>query len=163
MLQTGFTRVKLLISSLLPSFFGLPPGGNVASIRQGGRDALTDGFTASGEDVAILVKTDGGEVRGSALNNAGARVNHATVVLVPEGPLRNRSDSQNVYRVEAGDQNGAFEFTRVIPGDYRLYASTELQPGAHTDSNFMKPFEERGKPIHIGSSARLSVDVQLVK
>jgi hypothetical protein len=72
-------------------------------------------------------------------------------------------DTQDTHLIEVSDQNGIFEFSSVIPGDYRLYAWTEIQPGAHTDPDFMKPFEELGRMVHVGSSAKVRVDVKLVE
>ncbi len=64
-----------------------------------------------------------------------------------------------LIRSVIADRNGNFEIRGIAPGAYRLYAWPELEGPAYLNSDFMQPFDERGKRIDIEKGMHLSADV----
>jgi hypothetical protein len=56
------------------------------------------------------------------------------------------------------DSEGRFEIHGIAPGSYKLFAWPELEGAAYRNAEFMKEFEERGKPVKIEKGPQLTVD-----
>jgi hypothetical protein len=67
-----------------------------------------------------------------------------SVVLVPE--VRQRTD---LYRTTITDPGGRFRLDRIAPGDYKVFAWTEVEADAWFDAEFMRNYENRGQPIQL--------------
>ncbi len=59
-------------------------------------------------------------------------------------------------------QNGQFSVRGIAPGDYKLFAWEAIEEGAYQDPEFLRPYEERGKPIHVDEGSRLNSQLQLI-
>jgi hypothetical protein len=75
----------------------------------------------------------------------------AQVVLVPEGERREVMD---LYRASPAGDNGAYQIRGVPPGDYRLFAWRQIEPGAWMDPEFLAPIESRGDRISVSEGGR---------
>jgi hypothetical protein len=136
---------------------GVPPGDYTAvftfvapaniymkSLRLNTQDAR-NGFRLDGQpsvqlDVELGAK--GGVADGVVVNEQQQPVSGATVVLVPEPSLRQRS---SLYRIGTSDSSGKFHFEAIAAGEYKLFAWEAVERGAWEDSDFIGPFESRGK------------------
>ena len=78
-------------------------------------------------------------------------------MLIPNA--RNRTD---LYKTAASDQNGKFNLTNVAPGDYKLFAWESIPSGAYSDAAYLRPFEDKGKPITVGKSASIPVQMNVI-
>ena len=88
-------------------------------------------------------------------------VSNAVVVLVPSLNLRQRSD---LYYVAATDGNGQFQIQpRIVPGDYKVFAWKDIEPGAWQDPEVLARYENQGQPVSVTSDSRLNIDVRLVR
>jgi hypothetical protein len=83
----------------------------------------------------------------------------ATVVLAPAGN-RNRTD---LFRSTIADADGRFRLTRIVPGDYKLFAWDEVIPGAWRDREFMAPIEERGVAVRVAPNSKQDVQVSVIQ
>jgi Polysaccharide lyase family 4, domain II len=83
----------------------------------------------------------------------------ATVVLVPEPKLRDRQDA---YKTATSDQNGRFSLKNIGPGDYKLFAWEDIEPGIYMDADFLRPVEDRGHSIGIHEGSRETVHIGLI-
>jgi alkylation response protein AidB-like acyl-CoA dehydrogenase len=50
----------------------------------------------------------------------------------------------------------------VAPGDYKLFAWEVLDGFEFFDSDFVKPYETLGKPVHVEESLKLNVDAKVI-
>src|SRR5207249_8222738 len=86
----------------LESITGLPPDAYVESFRQGERDILSsdDPFVyGTGSAAEVIVSPSGGAVLARVSDRDGHPIHNAVVGLIPEGPLSNRLDKADTYRV----------------------------------------------------------------
>ena len=104
-----------------------------------------------------------GETRASVegrVTDGTQAVSNAVVVLVPSPNLRQRSD---LYYVAATDGNGQFQIQpRIVPGDYKVFAWKDIEPGAWQDPEVLERYENQGQPVSVTSNSKLNVDVGLI-
>ena len=137
----------------------------IKSIRMGTRDVLNEGLQYNGEadaKIEVIIGTKPGELNGSVTGILTGRQQPAinrTVVLVPDGAARRRSDA---YRIATTDQSGRFQMQLIPPGDYSLFAWDDVEPGAWQDPEFLKLYEERGTRIHIDEGSKPTVALSLI-
>jgi protocatechuate 3,4-dioxygenase beta subunit len=114
-----------------------PDGVYLKSARYGTQEVGDDGVdlsSATGK-LEIVMAQDGAQVEGGVCDSDGKPVPGATVVLVPS------SRNWPLYKEMTTDQNGRFQFRTVPPGDYRLFAWTEMEPGAYQNPEFLKGYK----------------------
>jgi len=144
---------------------GLPAGAYLMSAYQGERDVLKDGVSISNgtATVEIVVRPDGGRISGKITDNQGRMALNATAVLVPEPELlRNRSDLTINFPSSAVDQLGVFEISGVIPGDYRMYAWSDIERGVWMDPEFLSKLKERGSAVHVDKGSTQYIDLKIL-
>ena len=126
----------------------------VGSVLLDGRDILDDGLIVAGPgkvSLEITLTKDGGHVDGVVADKDGKPVPGATVVLVPEA--RRRSHPDLFQNVEA-DQLGRFKLEAIPPGDYKLFAWTNVEYGIWRDPDFLPGAESRGESVSIKAGSR---------
>jgi len=106
----------------------------------------------------VLVSPNGGRIDGLVLKD-DEPFSGGTVTLVPES---DRRKEQRLYKSTTTDQNGQFSVRGVVPGDYKLFAWETIEEGAYEDPEFLRPYEERGKSIHVDEGSRLNLQLQLM-
>jgi hypothetical protein len=80
------------------------------------------------------------------------------VALVPD---RYR-DRPEFFKAATTDQTGHFSMRAIIPGDYKLFAWEALESNAFFDPELIKQVEVQGKPIHVGESSKIDVEVRAI-
>jgi hypothetical protein len=116
---------------------GLLPDWYVADIRLGGKTIFNDNVvyigTESPDPIEIHVSRGSGSVQGTVLNiPANTRLSNARVVLVPE-PATTRECFVVSDCSHSGEGNFSV-FPRVAPGNYTLFAISNL-PSGHAEWN----------------------------
>jgi protocatechuate 3,4-dioxygenase beta subunit len=142
---------------------GLPAGFYVKSVRSDQTDVLTTGLNteAAQAPLEVLLSGSAAQVSGSVQNAAtNTPMAGATVVLVPQE--KERKDQANYYKQINSDQNGAFTFKDVVPGEYKVYAWEDVEAGAYMDAEYMKPFESKGEPLSVGENDRRSLQLTVI-
>jgi hypothetical protein len=136
-------------------------GGYVISGRYGNSDVVNDVMQVdpgqTGNSLSVLLGFQPGTVAGSVTDAKDQPFQAATSVLVPNS--RNRTD---LYKSATSDQNGKFNLTNVAPGDYKLFVWEAIPAGAYFDATYLRPFEDKGKPITIGKSAASAVQMTVI-
>jgi len=128
---------------------GLPPGMYVKSMRSGTADVLREGLTVSGGGaipLEIALSDAAGTLEGTLLDGADKPVPGATVVLIPEAALRQRSD--RFYSVTT-DQYGRYLLTGLAPGDYKVLAWDDVKPNSWFDPDFLRPLEAAASAVTV--------------
>jgi hypothetical protein len=142
----------------------LPKGYYVASARDQGRDALQTDLTVSQNptELEVRVRTDGGSLEGTVSDNGGHVQQYAAVALVPPSQLESRIDRWNTYHVERTNSSGMFQFRNIIPGEYLIFAWTDIPQGAVMDPWFMETYTGKGLPVRVKPGDRSRVDVKIL-
>lgn len=135
----------------------LPYDAYVLSAKAGDRDFLAEGLNISRDtEMEVVLAAPGAVVEGTVRAAAGNSLGNATVALVPDAPYRR---SWVRYRSVVTDPGGKFEIHGIAPGTYKLFAWPELEGAAYRNAEFMKEFEERGKPVKLEKGARQTLDL----
>jgi hypothetical protein len=83
----------------------------------------------------------------------------ATVVLVRE---EGRRKEERFYKDNSTDQDGQFSIRGIAPGEYTLFAWETVEHGAYMDSDFLRPYKDRGKPIRVDEGSKLNAQLELI-
>ena len=133
----------------------------VKSVRLGSSD-VRSGFrfeTQSNASLEIAVGSNGGMIDGVILNSKGQPVRGATVVLVPDASLRQRSSS---FKTATTDTTGAFRINGIGPGDYKVFSWEAVETSAWEDPDFLRSFEVRGQSLTILEGTRQTVQLTAI-
>jgi hypothetical protein len=143
--------------------FGLPEGYWIKSIRLGSEDATDqplDFLHGVGGSLDILLSPTAGQIEGTVMSPKQEPAPGATVVLIPQAP--NRRGRGQYYKTITTDQTGRFSLKGVDPGDYKVYAWDDVEPGAYVDPDFVKPVENRGATVTVHESGHEKVQLDLI-
>jgi hypothetical protein len=130
-----------------------PAGTYVKEIRVGERVLSSPQFDAgrSSGALEITLGTDGGTLTGSELPEG------AVVAAVPGGQLRDWAD---LVRTANAGADGRFELRDLAPGEYRVFAWEDVEPGAVLDAEFRRRFETGAVAVRIGAGAKVTIRVR---
>jgi hypothetical protein len=132
----------------------------VKSIRLGREDALGT-FQISSETSLVLdvvLTTGSGSIEGVALGRAGDSAANATVVLVPAAARRRIG----LYQSVVTGNDGKFRFQGIPPGDYKLFAWDDIETGAWANTEFIRPYESRGRSIRVLEDSKEDVQLNVI-
>lgn len=141
---------------------GAPESCYLRSVRLGGREVRESGFELDGptsQPMEVYLNAEGGRIEGEVLDERKKPVRGAQVALVPGPPRREQSF---LFKSTATDQFGRFSLAGIAPGDYKLFAWDGVDEGAWEDPDFLKPFEELGKPVQVVPNSKLSATLTLL-
>jgi protocatechuate 3,4-dioxygenase beta subunit len=133
------------------------------SIRAGNSDVMISGLDLGNgsASVDILMGTNPPQVTGSVVNEATAQPAAAvTVVLMPRE--KERQELSYFYSSTNSDQYGNFNFSRVTPGDYVVYAWEDVQYGQWFDPEFMKAYEGKGETLTAKEAVPVTVKLTMI-
>jgi hypothetical protein len=131
----------------------------VKSIRMGDVDALNGSLRldrATQTPLEIVIGGNPGALNGRVVAPNAASGSDITVVLLPE--VRRRTD---LYRTTLTEGAGQFQFDRLPPGDYKVFAWEAVDDDAWFDPEFMKMHEDEGVPVRVVEDRTQSVEVNL--
>jgi hypothetical protein len=143
---------------------GLPDDFYPKSVRWGDRDSanrtidLSISEAVSGE-VAVIVSPNGGRIEGVVKNEKDELTSGALVVLVPDSSHR---QERFLFKEVTTDENGRFTIRGIPPGEYKLFAWEDIEPGACEDPEFMKPYENKGEKVTIEVSGSEARDLRVI-
>jgi Carboxypeptidase regulatory-like domain len=137
----------------------LPPG---YYMEAGGEpETLEDGiYVGAGRPVPpleIVLRPGAASVEGTVQADQPAA--GAFLALVPGGKRRQQ---RRFYKTSVSNRFGHFSMRGLAPGDYKLFAWDQIEPGAFLDPDFLVLYEDRGQSVHIGEGAHALVQVPLI-
>lgn len=158
---------SFMVDSIPPGNFRvllqhMPPDGYIKSMRMSSADVLNDGLRISGVPDApleIVIGVNAGRITGSVADTRSGPLPNRTVVLVPDIRLRQRND---LYRVVSTDVAGRFQMQGIAPGDYKLFAWENVEPGAWQDSEFIQAYETAGQRIRISEGSVENIQLTVI-
>ncbi len=127
----------------------------VKSIRVGDYDVSEAGLDLSkgalSGEISITLSANGGGLKGNVHNEDGTSTGGAQVVAMPISSL---------YRPKTviAESNGHYEIKGLAPGEYRVFAFQEIEPGAAEDADFMKQFADKSGKVTIHELGTETVD-----
>lgn len=132
----------------------------VKSIRLGNNDVLNDGLHLEREPdglLEIVIALRPGIVSGTVSDEARRPAGDATVVLVPDN--RKRTD---LYFSTVADPSGRFRIDHVPPGNYRIFAWSEIETGDWFDAELIRGYDSRGIPVQVTEGTEREVQTLLI-
>jgi hypothetical protein len=141
---------------------GMPRNSYIKAARLGGSDVLNAGIQISGAPHGPLEITIGFSstvLDAVVVDNGNIPTAGATVVLVPEPMLRQRSD---LYGIASTDSSGRVHLEGFMPGTYKAFAWNDVPKGAWQDPDFLRAFESRGIPLRIDEGTSAMVTLRLM-
>ncbi|MBZ5725943.1 MAG: carboxypeptidase-like regulatory domain-containing protein [Acidobacteriia bacterium] len=151
------------IHNVLPETYQLhvmpvPRGAYLKSVKLGDRvlPNLEVDLTGGARAITLVLATDGGRIEGQVLNAEGEPAPSVRVTLIPDGARADRR------KIATSDDKGDYVFQDVAPGDYRLFAWLDADPGAPQDPEFRKPFEKLSIAVTIEPSSRQTVPLTAI-
>lgn len=129
------------------------------SARTETADVLAEGLTIAGPgkiEVNIVMSREAGKVAGVVAGEDGNSVPGATVVAVPA----DRPARTDLLREGTTDQNGRFELASLPPGDYRVFAWDDVEPGRWFDPKFLKRFEAKAETVKVAAKGESRVTLR---
>jgi hypothetical protein len=173
-LAAGRGDFRLSVAPLLTAPVGRPgppPGpippslqnSYVKSARLGDVDILVNGLHLEQQPQApllIVIGTTPGVIAGTVVNETRQGLANVTAVLLPDAARGARSD---LVKWLSTDDSGRFRFEQIPPGDYRLFAWEDIEPGAWLDPDVMRAYDDRGWPVHVDDNGQHVVEVVAIK
>jgi len=164
LLLTEINGREFTVRGLFAGDYQLTMEGNsnqyVKSVRFGNQDGM-DGFHVQSPNdgqLDIVLSSSFGSIDGRIVNQRREPVANATVVLIPDPPLRQRT---SMYITPAVDVYGKFHLD-AMPGQYKVFAWEDVEPGAWLDSAFMNAYESRGRPVTVSDGSKDSIEVSVI-
>lgn len=150
-----------LVSNIPPAAYRLqllnsPPGTYVKQIRAGDQDlpaGRIDLNRPSGP-ITFLLATDPAQLEGSVQKANGEPIENATVALVPD---QARPD---FFKTTTTGAKGNFKIAGIAPGDYKLFAWEDPEPGGPETPEFRKPFEPLATRITLKPNAHETIQLK---
>ncbi len=97
-----------------------------------------------------------GRVDGTVSSSDGSPLSGITVLLVPNGSRRSQ---MSAYRRAVTDQSGRFALQAIPPGDYQLFAGSDMQINDFMNVDPSAQLEQ-GKAAHIDNETTLTIQLE---
>ena len=144
------------------SIGGMPRNAYVNTARYSSTDVMNEGLRLDRQPsgpLDILISTNTGIADGVVQNDKQEASVNVTVVLIPDAERRSRFD---LYRTASTDATGHFHIEGVAPGDYHFFSWENVENGAWQDPDFIRQFEDRGKPIRINEGGTSNIELRVI-
>lgn len=145
----GFSGLRVQVSDL-------PDGCYVDSIRYGEAEVPEAGVEyVAGAGLAITIGVDGGRVDGMTLGEDESPKGRAVVGLFP-------GDGKGPARSLQADAQGAFHFSGIPPGDYKLIAWDDVSHDELENPEFVKQYANKATAISLPASGSATASLKIV-
>jgi len=137
----------------------LPDGTYIKTIRFGGQDITKtdlDLTAGTGGAIEILLSPNASDVSGVVRNDNGEAVPGVMV------SLWNPGTSSDPPKIANTDQNGAFKIRNLGPGEYRVAAFEDIEPGLIQDPDFRQRFDTQAITVKIGENAHENDELKMI-
>ena len=142
---------------------GAPENFYLKAARLGSDDVVDGAFRVRGGrgpgSLELVLSSAGGHIQGIVLNEQRGFSSGASVVLIPESPRRSQA---RLYKTTTTDQYGQFRLQGISPGEYKLFAWEDVEPGTYQDPDFLTRYEKRGEYVSVEEAGRYSFELRLI-
>src|SRR5205807_6163475 len=108
----------------------------------------------------LVVSSAGGRIEGQALTEEQLPATGCIVALIPEPRYRSQTA---LFKSSTTDQFGHFTLRGIPPGEYKLFAWDDIEPGAYQNPDFLRPYEQKGKSVHVDEGGRVTIELRLIR
>jgi protocatechuate 3,4-dioxygenase beta subunit len=156
------------IHNIMPAIYQvqvqpLPPGTYVKSIRFGSQDLMKtalDLTSGSGGAMNVVLSANAGDIGGNVRGADGRPVPNVFVTLwTPGVPAEGVAD---FTRTASSDTKGQFKFAGLPPGEYRIAAWEQIDPGLGTAPEFRIKFESKAATVRLDENAHENIEAPLI-
>jgi hypothetical protein len=159
---------SFILEGVPPSRFGvsvngLPAGVYLKSATLSGQDVLRaplDLTAGGGGRLDLLLSRKAASIAGVARNQKGEAMAGVAVTLWSATP--ESGSPTNGVRTTNTDPNGAFRFTGLPPGEYRLAAWEDAEPGLLQNREFLALFAGDSEEIDLSEGAQAAQDLKMI-
>jgi protocatechuate 3,4-dioxygenase beta subunit len=141
----------------------VPQGSYVKSIRFGSQDLLKSALDltgGSGGMLNVVLSPNAGDVSGIVHNPDGTPLASVQVTLwTPGVPAEGATD---FTRTSVTDANGQFKFANLPPGEYRIAAWEQIDPGLGVVPDFRIKFESKAAAVKLEENAHENTEAPLI-
>jgi hypothetical protein len=157
-----------VIHNIMPGTYqvsvqSLPAGTYVKSIRFGSQDLMKtplDLSGGSGGAINVVLSPNAGDISGIVHGADGTALMGVFVTLwTPGVPMEG---IQDFTRTTATDVNGQFKFASLPPGEYRIAAWEQIEPGLGTVPEFRIKFESKAAAVRLDENAHENIEAPLI-
>lgn len=145
------------------TFYGLPEGAYVKSVRMANQEVLDKGVNLTNSrgsvSLDVILSPKAGSVEGVVMG--GDKPAAGSFVVMLADPIRPGQPYLN--KSVTADQEGRFTLTGAAPGAYRLYAWEEAQSEVVRDPGLAKPFEPKSVSVSVEESGAHRVELKVLK
>ena len=142
----------------------LPPDYYLKAATLGPENVLEKGLDIRhGQDLSrleLVVSSAGGRIEGQALTEEQLPATGCIVALIPEPRYRSQTA---FFKSSTTDQFGHFTLRGIPPGEYKLFAWDDIEPGAYQNPDFLRPYEQKGKSVHVDEGGRVTIELRLIR
>jgi hypothetical protein len=160
---TGVTPGKYRLSASFPGG-GTPDGWNVRSALVDAVDAFDTPFDIEPNqnigNAVITFSDHVSQLAGRLQNPAGAAAPDYSVVIFPANQSLWTAESRRIQTVRPS-ADGAFRFANLPPGDYRLAAVDDIEPGQWDDPAILQQLLSMSMPVSIADGERKIQNVRV--
>ncbi|MBC7928449.1 MAG: carboxypeptidase regulatory-like domain-containing protein [Bryobacteraceae bacterium] len=134
----------------------IPDGYFVQKVNLGGEEvAMNDVEIHASAQLEIVLGNTAGKITGLATDADGRLFSRSNVTLIP---LEGKSPPQSQ---PVGD-DGAFQFTALAPGKYKIFAWELLDDALWQDPEYCRKYDDRAKEVTIAPRETADVQVQMI-
>ena len=172
-LDSGYASTALIEKDGSFSFDTLLPGSYfldhlnrtqwaIASIRQGGIEQVLGTLDVQGDvsDVVVTLIDRPASLSGRLLVAPDALVTDYTVVAFPADPMVRASRPRAVYSASL-DTTGRFTMPSVLPGDYLVAVTDDIEVNAWFDPRVLEQLSPGGIPVRITAGEAKTQDLSV--
>jgi hypothetical protein len=135
---------------------GAPDNCYVRSIRYGGREMPAEGMEMiAGATLEITLSATAGQVDAVVVGPDGKPAAGAFVALIPK-------DEKESAMGRAANESGIVTFKALRPGEYKVLAWEDIEPGAYLDPDFVAPFDGKAKTVKLDASGHEAVQIKVI-
>ena len=66
------------------------------------------------------------------------------------------------YKTAVSQPDGRFQLAGISPGDYKLFAWEEIEPGAYSDPAFLQKYEAQGVTVRLREGGAEAITLKLL-
>ena len=155
---------KFTLKTVLPNLYrvnvrNLPEGACVQSVRYGGQELAEDGIDLTGGVSGALQVTLSmacAQVDGVVRDTDDKPVSEATVVLVPD------SRRYSLFKEARTTDKGSFSLKGIVPGEYKILAWDDIEPGAYQDPDILKRYESKAEILSLQEGDHKSASLKVI-
>jgi hypothetical protein len=134
----------------------LPDSVYVKSVRFDGRDITGDNLnltSGAGGQLEIVLSPDAAAVSGVVRTADGEAAAGATVQVYA---------GDDTIKYVSANENGEYKAGGLPPGDYRILAWEEVDPGLSLDASFRARFDAQSAAVKLAQGAHSTVEVKMI-